>query len=41
VSRGFTHAAEAEQCIIVMVNNQVLIIDVIVHLYITGSSREW
>jgi hypothetical protein len=35
------HAAEAELCVVVVVGIQVLIIDIIVHLRVTGSNRGW
>jgi hypothetical protein len=34
------HAAEAERCVVVVVSIQVLIINIVVHLHVTGSSRE-
>jgi hypothetical protein len=35
-----THAAEAKWCVVIVVSIQVLIVDIVVHLRVTGSSKE-
>jgi hypothetical protein len=37
---GVAHAAEAKRCVVVVVGIQVLVIDVVVHLRVTSSSKE-